>query len=236
MPEQTPRSLNHFGFFTFTDAFFALDAGARADIADGLLAGWRQVGERLEVYPLAPGAHLADILIWSVVVAEEPQAAHGFFTRSAKAQAAHRRWLKPAGALWGFTKPSQYTKTRSTQELDPFASQRKPYLVIYPFTKTAEWYRLSREARQGMMNEHIRLGKEFPEISQLLLYSFGVQDQEFVVVYEMDDLSQFSDLVYALRDTEARRYTKSDAPLYTTIHHPPEETLGMWCAPAGEYA
>ncbi|MBI3160669.1 MAG: chlorite dismutase family protein [Chloroflexi bacterium] len=234
MPEQTRRSLNHFGFVAFTDAFFALDSSDRRDIADRLLTDWRHVGEHFEVYPLAPGAHLADFLIWSVVTAENTSAAHQFFTRAANVQAAHRRWLKPTGALWGFTKPSQYTKSRSTQELDPFAGERKPYLVIYPFTKTAEWYRLSREARQGMMNEHIRLGKEFPEISQLLLYSFGVQDQEFVVVYEMEDLSQFSDLVYALRDTEARRYTKSDAPLYTAIHHPPEQTLDLWCAPAGD--
>jgi chlorite dismutase len=68
-----------------------------------------------------------------------------------------------------------------------------------------------------MMNEHIRLGKSYPQIKQLLLYSFGLQDQEFVVVYEMEDLPLFSDLVHELRSTEARRYTERDTPLITAI-------------------
>ncbi|NIR65414.1 MAG: chlorite dismutase family protein [candidate division Zixibacteria bacterium] len=87
---------------------------------------------------------------------------------------------------------------------------------------------MGREARQGMMNEHIRIGKQYSEIKQLLLYSFGVQDQEFVVVYEMDDLQQFSDLVQELRSSEARRFTLRDTPLYTAIYHPAEETLSIW--------
>ena len=74
---------------------------------------------------------------------------------------------------------------------------------------------MSRDARQGMMNEHIRIGHQYPEIKQLLLYSFGLQDQEFVVVYETDDLPQFSDLVNELRGAEGRRYTERDTPAYT---------------------
>ena len=94
--------------------------------------------------------------------------------------------------------------------------------------KTAEWYLLPREERQRMMNEHIRVGKQYPEIRQLLLYSFGVQDQEFVVVYEMDDLRQFSDLVADLRAVEGRIYTERDTPLHTGLWRPPEETLALF--------
>jgi chlorite dismutase len=79
-----------------------------------------------------------------------------------------------------------------------------------------------------MMNEHIKIGKQYPEITQLLLYSFGLQDQEFIVVYETEDLGHFSDLVYELRDSEARRYTQRDAPLFTAVYHPAEETLALW--------
>ena len=100
--------------------------------------------------------------------------------------------------------------------------------MIYPFSKTTEWYLMSREARQGLMNEHIRIGKLYEDIAQLLLYSFGVQDQEFVVVYETDDLMHFSDLVNDLRGTEVRRYTLRDTPLHTAIYHPAEETLALW--------
>ena len=45
------------------------------------------------------------------------------------------------------------------------------------------------------------MAKQYEDISQLLLYSFGLQNQEFVVVYETDDLARFSDLVNELRDT-----------------------------------
>jgi chlorite dismutase len=142
--------------------------------------------------------------------------------------APYRRLLQPIHSLWGFTRPSEYTKVRSAQEIDPFENRRRQYLIMYPFTKTPEWYLMSREARQGMMNEHIRIGKPYEDIKQLLLYSFGLQDQEFVVVYETDDLPRFSDLVNELRDTEGRRYTLQDSPVYTAVYHPAEETLALW--------
>jgi chlorite dismutase len=75
------------------------------------------------------------------------------------------------------------------------------------------------------MNEHIKLGKQYPEIKQLLLYSFGLQDQEFVVSYEMEDLAQFSDLVKGLRETEGRRHTLFDTPVITGVHRTVEEFI-----------
>lgn len=88
---------------------------------------------------------------------------------------------------------------------------------------------MNQETRQGMMNEHIRIGKRYEFIKQLLLYSFGLQDQEFVVVYETDDLAVFSQLVNDLRMTEARRFTLGDTPVHTAVYHTPEEALSIWC-------
>jgi chlorite dismutase len=151
-----------------------------------------------------------------------------FFEKLAMAMSSYRHLIEQKDLLWGFTRPSQYSKARSKQEIDPFAETHRSYLIIYPFSKTTEWYLMSREARQGMMNEHIRIGKQYEDISQLLLYSFGLQNQEFVVVYETDDLTRFSDLVNELRDTEARRYTLRDTPLHTAVYHLAEETLALW--------
>jgi len=169
-----------------------------------------------------------DLIIWSAITADDKQDAAVFFKKYSAANTPFRHLIDLKDTLWGFTRPSQYSKARSKQEIDPFAETRKPYLIIYPFSKTTEWYLMSREARQGMMNEHIRIGKQYDDISQLLLYSFGLQNQEFVVVYETDDLARFSDLVNELRDTEARRYTLRDTPLHTAIYHPAEETLALW--------
>lgn len=130
-------------------------------------------------------------------------------------------------SLWGFTRPSLYTKKRTVQEQAIDEPTRLKYLVVYPFVKTIDWYLMSREARQGMMNEHMRVGHEFDDVRQVLLYTTGLDDQEFIVAYETDDLAAFQDLVVALRETEARRFTMSDQPILTAIHRPLEDALRL---------
>lgn len=226
MAEQTPRTLNHFALYAFKDAYWLAQPAERADFRRAWLASLRLGAHNVDVLQSTNTG--SELLVWCALEADAPEAASDFFESQARATSPYRHWLQPVDAFWGFTRPSQYTKARSAQEIDPFESVRKRYLVMYPFTKTAEWYLMAREARQGMMNEHIRIGKQYEDIQQLLLYSFGLQDQEFVVVYETDDLPRFSDLVNELRDTEARRYTLQDSPVYTAIYHPAEETLELW--------
>ena len=228
MSETNPRTLNHYAIFKFKDGYYQLGKNERKNIQQDFIAGVQKSAQSVEIFQVYPTNMNWDILVWSALEANDSNAAEKFFTEFSRATNPFRHLIEPEFTLWGFTKPSQYTKTRSTQEIDPFAKKRKPYLVIYPFAKTPEWYLMSREVRQGMMNEHIKIGKQYPEIKQLLLYSFGLQDQEFVVVYETDDLTKFSDLVYELRDTQARLYTLLDTPVITAIYHPPEETLELW--------
>ncbi|GMV05027.1 MAG: hypothetical protein AMXMBFR53_13070 [Gemmatimonadota bacterium] len=213
-----PVVLGHFATYRFTAAFWALDRQARRARAEAWLREMSASAEMARLY-LTQGIETgADVLLWSSVRAREAAVPGGYFQTRAAAENAHRDILEPGHVLWGLTRPSEYSRAaKSAQEIDPFAPDRLPYLVMYPFTKTAEWYLLGRDTRQGMMNEHIRIGKQYREITQLLLYSFGLQDQEFVVVYETDDMSLFSRLVYDLRDTEARRYTKADTPLHTGV-------------------
>lgn len=228
MSEGASRTLNHFCFFRFTEEYWRLSEQARRELTGRFLQGLREAAGKVDLYQIFPAKSGVDFLAWSVVSAEKEEAAARFFSAFARATSPFRAHAVAAEALWGFTRSSQYSRGRSAQEIDPFSGQRKRYLVVYPFVKTAEWYLMSQEARQGMMNEHIRVGKQYPEITQLLLYSFGVQDQEFVVIYETEDLVKFSDLVSDLRRTEARRFTERDTPVYTAIYLPAEETLALW--------
>ena len=228
MPEDILASLNHFTSFRFTQNYYNLPTPQRLQLHQEWLSAIRLSAECLWLYQVYPAISGVDLLAWSALSARETGQTSVFFTRFAQATNPFRQWLEPVGILWGYTRPSQYARGRSPQELDPFATERKPYLVMYPFIKTPEWYLMGREARQGMMNEHIRIGKQYPQITQLLLYSFGLQDQEFIVVYETEDLALFSGLVNELRDTEARRYTLRDTPLTTAVFHPAEETLKLW--------
>ena len=141
------------------------------------------------------------------------------------------RWLTVRHSLIGRIGPSQYVRKPTDQEQSLFVGERSRYLVVYPFTKSTDWYLLSRDARQGVMNEHMRVGHEYPMVRQALAYSFGLDSQEFVVAYETDDLVAFGDLVRALRSTESRRSTVSDTPILLGIHRPMDEVLGLIGAP-----
>jgi chlorite dismutase len=226
MEEVLHRTLNHYSLISFKEAYWSLPSRQREEFHKDWLNGLCAAAQRVDIFQATePGL---DLIVWSALLADNTQDPARFFENYAKANNQYRHWIDLKDSLWGFTRPSQYSKARSKQEVDPFAPTRKQYLVIYPFSKTAEWYLMSREVRQGMMNEHIRIGKSYEDISQLLLYSFGLQDQEFVVVYETDDLARFSDLVNELRDTEARRHTSLDTPVHTAVYHPAEETLRLW--------
>jgi chlorite dismutase len=222
------RTLNHYGMFRFNDAYFSLSSEERGVIGRGWLAGLRDAAPRIDVYQLFPARANADILVWSALPATADRAPATFFECYARATNAYRRYVQPVDALWGFTKPSMYARGQSAQEIDALEGQRQTYLIAYPFVKTTNWYLFTRDVRQGMMNEHMRIGHQYPEIKQLLLYSFGLQEQEFVVVYETEDLTKFSDLVNELRGVEGRRYTERDTPTYTAVYHPAEETLTFW--------
>jgi chlorite dismutase len=226
----TPRrTLSHFALAAFKDAYWTLDGKARADVQQRWLRGLRDAARSVYLYQVFPAESGADLLIWSALPVDDAGAAHRFFECFARATNPVRAYVDIRQTLWGFTRPSQYSKAqRSAQEIDPFAATRKAYLVMYPFTKTVEWYLLSRDSRQGMMNGHIKVGKQYEDISQLLLYSTGLQDQEFVVVYETDDLARFSELVGELRSSDARAYTLSDTPVHTALYHPADETLALW--------
>jgi len=220
------RTLNHYALVSFKDAYWSLPAKERAEFHQKWLSGLCAAAQKVDIFQATESG--IDLIIWSALFADARQDVAVFFKKFAVASNAFRHLIDIKDSLWGFTRPSQYSKARSKQEIDPFSEERKLYLIIYPFSKTTEWYLMSREARQGMMNEHIRIGKQYDDIRQLLLYSFGLQNQEFVVVYETDELARFSDLVNELRDTEARRFTLRDTPLHTAIYQPAEETLALW--------
>lgn len=225
-----PVRLGHFVTYRATPKLWTLDTSERRTRATAWLEGLGEAAQALQLYLVQGIESDADVLIWSTVTADDTCAASGFFAARAASENRHRDLFEPRHALWGMTRPSEYSRSaKSAQEIDPLAPERAPYLVMYPFTKTADWYLFDRETRQSMMNEHIRIGKQYREITQLLLYSFGLQDQEFVVVYETHDLELFSRLVYDLRATEARRYTKADTPLHTGVRVDAEK----WVATLG---
>jgi chlorite dismutase len=200
------------------------DDGCR--VAEALEAG-RLDGVRTISYSsvgLEPGV---DLLFWRMAPSIDALES----TAAALLRTGLGRWLTVTHSLIGRIGPSQYVRKPTEQEQSVFSGERSRYLVVYPFTKSAEWYLLSKEARQGVMNEHMRVGHGYPTVRQALAYSFGLDGQDFVVAYETDDLVAFGDLVRDLRGTESRRSTVSDTPILLGIHRPLEEVLALLGAP-----
>ena len=99
------------------------------------------------------------------------------------------------------------------------------YMVIYPMTKTRPWYEKTMQERQQMMNDHFRVGKDYPMVKINTSYAFGLDDTEFVLSFEMDDPSDFTSLVMDLREVPAAQYTATEIPIFTTIKMPIAEAL-----------
>ena len=127
------------------------------------------------------------------------------------------------------TRKSQYVGKHQHAGQEGIRLRLRPgnarYFVVYPFVKTRDWYLLPAEERQQMMNEHFGIGHKYPSVKINTTYSFGLDDQEFVVAFETDIPSDFLDLVMELRGIEGSRYTLRDTPIFTGIHRSLQETL-----------
>jgi len=167
--------------------------------------------------------HNSDLLLWRM--AESPECAQE--SLHALLQTPLGQYCELTHSFIGLIRPSTYVRRPTAQEQAVFEQDRQRYLIVYPFVKTAEWYVLSKEERQTMMNDHMRIGHEYPMVRQLLVYSTGLDDQEFVVAYETNDLDAFQTLVIALRATKARLYTLRDTPIFTAVYRPLSETLAL---------
>jgi chlorite dismutase len=175
---------------------------------------------------LEPGI---DLLLWRMAAAVDRLEDAG----ARLLRAGLGRWLTVRHSFIGRIGPSQYVRKPTAQEQSLFAGERSRYLVVYPFTKSTDWYLDTPESRQKVMNEHMKTGHRYPTVRQALAYSFGLDSQDFVVAYEADDLGIFGDLVRELRGTESRRATVSDTPILLGVHRPIAEILELLGVPAG---
>jgi chlorite dismutase len=130
------------------------------------------------------------------------------------AQSGLARWSTIPHSYLAMTKRSPYSEAEARTEI--CVSERK-YLFVYPFWKKREWYRLPADERQRIMSEHIEVGRRYPEITINTAYSFGLDDQEFVVSFEADEPGEFLDLVQELRSSESSAYTLRDTPIFTCV-------------------
>ena len=138
-------------------------------------------------------------------------------------------YLETSHSFLAMTKRSIYVNEHRHAGQEGTRSRIRPgntrYLFVYPFWKTRPWYQLPQAERQAMMSEHIRVGHKYPSVKINTSYSFGLDDQEFVVAFETDSPADFLDLVMELRESAASSYTLRDTPIFTCVWMQPGEAL-----------
>lgn len=128
-------------------------------------------------------------------------------------------WLSTPYSYLATTKASQYFEQQSkAKRLGRITPRGAEYLVVYPFVKIRPWYALPLQERGAAMREHAEVGSRFVTITNHTTYSFGIDDQEFMTVFECDEPADFMHLMQTLRETEASKYTERDTPIFVGTH------------------
>lgn len=100
-------------------------------------------------------------------------------------------------------------------EREPGEPSNSKFVFVYPLVKRREWYKVPFAERQRIMAEHFMIGHKYPSIKINTGYSFGLDDQEFVLAFEGDSPAEFLDLVEELRSSDASKYTERETPIFT---------------------
>ena len=226
---ETPlqRQFVNFMFFRVDRAFRALDLEAKLEARRELAAIIARYQGPMIVLPYSTVGIKAgiDFMLWRIGFDLDP------FQRMAADinKSLLGRFLDVPASYLAMTKHSQYVEEHVHEGQEGrrlrIVPGKKPFLFVYPFVKTRDWYLLPMTERQRIMNEHIAVGHKYPRVKINTTYSFGLDDQDFVVAFESDVAEEFLDLVQELRETESSKYTVRDTPMYTCRRSSIEEIL-----------
>ncbi len=198
----------------------------RASQKKELVEAAEHPGARVHAYSLVGTRADADLLLW--IVGEDLGPIRALESRLA----ATRMWAyctRPYGYL-AARRRSPYLGEHAHADGEQTRAEAgpvgdKPYVVVYPMVKKRSWYALPHEERTRIMAKHFEVGHRYPDIRIHTAYSFGIDDQEFVVAFEADDVRRFLALVADLRETESSSYTERETPIFVGAAMPLAQAL-----------
>ena len=220
-----PAARQHirFAFYRVRPEWRLLSSAERAAHREEVGALVREIGERdtvlIRPYSLVGTRGDADFMLW--MVSDRVDDLHEFAARLNRLRLA--AYLETPYSYFTMTKRSMYVDKHQHPNQEGRSNRLvisptgRRYLFVYPFVKTRAWYRLPASERQRQMSEHIAMGHRYPSVKINTTYSFGLDDQEFVVAFESDSVADFLDLVQEMRESEASTHTVRDVPSFTCI-------------------
>ena len=210
------RQFVTFTFYKARPEWRTLDAQAKLDAKREFVEVFESYRRTLlmHCYSLVGLRSNVDFMIWRIGYSLDP-----FQEMSARLNGtALGRYIDVSQSFLSMTKRSMYIDKDNPEHVEDrlhIVPGQSKYLFVYPFVKTREWYGLPVEQRQEMMDEHIRVGSKYRSVKLHTTYSFGLDDQEFVVAFETDYPQDFLDLVQELRESKASAFTLRDTPMFT---------------------
>ena len=123
-------------------------------------------------------------------------------------------YLETVDNYLSVTKRMMFVDGPSEDRLHVPAGMSK-YLFMYPCSKHSDWFQMTPEMRDAMIEENFMVGKKFPNIKIHLTHAFGFNDHDYLVSFETDEPRDFLALVEELRHTPASKFTLCGMPVYT---------------------
>jgi chlorite dismutase len=225
--ENRGRMMVQFAFYKFDPAWRRQPEEIRAQDKADFACAVEEAADEMMVrsYSLVGIRGDADLLLWNAAPDIALFQKHG----SRLLNTGLGRWATQPYCYLAMTKTSQYVDPHEKGAPEGRRLVLRPtgrrFLFVYPFVKSRDWYLMSAEQRQAAMTTHIEVGHKFPTVKLNTTYSFGLDDQEFVVAFESDVPADFLDLVHTLRETESSKYTVRDTPTFTCVQMPIKEAL-----------
>jgi chlorite dismutase len=211
-----PRQFVNFTFYRARPEWRMLDAADKGHCKQGFIDTIDDFRKRLLIHSYSTvGLRTnADFMIWRIGTALDPiQEMTGRLNQTAMA-----KYVEATQSFLSMTKRSMYIEKDCSEEPEDsvhVVPGQSDYLFVCPLQRTREWYSRPQEQRQEMMAENLRIGSKYRSVKLHTSYSFGLDDQEFVVAFETDNPSDFLDLVQELRETKASSFTLRDTPMFT---------------------
>jgi chlorite dismutase len=164
----------------------------------------------------------ADLMIWwHAPTSDALQAAYNAFRRTALGGR-----MAPVWSQLALHRPAEFNRSH----IPAFMAEEEthPYVCVYPFVRSYEWYLLPDEERRDMLREHGMQARDYPDVRANTVASFALGDYEWILAFEADELLRIVDLMRELRASRARRHVREEIPFYTGQAHTVGELTSLW--------
>jgi hydrogen peroxide-dependent heme synthase len=156
----------------------------------------------------------ADYMFWWIApTSDELQELYVRFRRTRLG-----RRSEPVWSVMALHRPAEFNKSH----IPAFLADEEPrgYLSVYPFVRSYQWYLLDPAERRRLLAQHGMMAREYPDVRANTVACFSLNDYEWILAFEADELHRIVDLMRHLRGAEARMHTRVEIPFYTGRRKP----------------